>query len=130
MNELVLSPSLLIPIVAIVGGVLIPIVAIVGGLLYRWNRERLLHDTIRALAEKGQPIPPELLRGGGRRSEALGGERTPLRQGIVLVAVGAGLALMFWAMKPTTWLWAVGFVPMFIGLAYLLIWKLEGKPQA
>jgi hypothetical protein len=54
LNEL--SPNL-IPIIAL----LIPIVGIIGGVTLKITRLNLLHETIRQLAAKGQPIPPELL---------------------------------------------------------------------
>ncbi len=118
-----LSP-LLIPII----GVCIPIVAIVGGLLYKWNREQMLHETIRQLAAKGQPIPPELL--AGRTPRAGAAPASPagpaaLRSGVKLVAVGIGLALMFRVMQPNDWLWAIGMIPLCLGLGYLVLWKLE-----
>jgi len=121
-----LSP-LLIPII----GVCIPIVAIVGGLIYKWNLEAARHETIRRLVEKGQPIPPELLPRGQRGDAPLARDvRSPLRHGIKLVAVGVGLALMFLVMQPGSWLWSIGMVPLCLGLAYLLIWKLEaGRAQ-
>lgn len=120
-----LSP-LLIPII----GVCIPIVAIVGGLIYRWNAEQARHETIRRLVEKGQPIPPELLPRSRRTVPLMRDTRSPLHHGIKLVAVGAGLAVMFWVMRPDSWLWSIGLVPLCLGLGYLLIWKLEsGRSQ-
>jgi hypothetical protein len=129
MNEL-LNPQTLIPIVAL----LIPLAAIIGGLIYRWRREELWHETIRTLVEHGQPIPPELLQHAGRRpatagdSKPLGDERSLFRRGVVLFAVGSGLALMLSVMAPDSWLWAVGLIPLLVGVGYLVVWKVEGKP--
>ena len=117
----------LIPIVAL----MIPIVAIVGGFMTRARREQLLHETVRQLSERGQPIPPELLNEGsgalmpewskGRR------QRSALNDGLVSIAVGLGLMVMFWAMRPGDWLWAIGCIPLFIGIAKLLVWRFEAK---
>jgi hypothetical protein len=49
----------LVPILAL----LIPIVAIVGKYVTTIRREELIHETMRQLSERGQPIPPELLAG-------------------------------------------------------------------
>ena len=122
----------LIPIVAL----FIPIVAIVGVMLSRSRRDQLLHETIRQLSERGQPIPPELLNGTlhGIDTDPLSGLRPVsdhrialLRGGAVTMAVGLGLIVMFLAMKPDSWLWAIGCVPLFIGVALFLVWRFESR---
>src|SRR5205814_2609855 len=55
----------LIPIVAIVFTFGSP-VAVLGLFFYfRYRRNRMMHETLRAMVEKGVPIPPELLAGDG-----------------------------------------------------------------
>jgi len=49
----------LVPILAL----LIPIVAIVGKHVASIRRDELIHETMRQLSARGQPIPPELLAG-------------------------------------------------------------------
>lgn len=128
--DALLNPAFLgvmIPIIAL----MIPIVAIVGALWYQAHQTRLTHDTIRLLAEKGQPIPPQLFTHCGRTFGSAGDEkRSPagaLRRGIITTATGIGLTLMLYFMRPDDWLWAVGLIPLFIGLGHLLVWKLQGK---
>jgi len=113
----------LVPIVAL----MIPIVAIVMGIQAKMRREQLLHETLRQLADKGQPLPPELM-------AQLTGEpvdraevhrrsmTTSLQVGAVNFAAGLGLTLMFYLMNPGSWLWAIGCLPGFIGLALMAVW--------
>lgn len=116
----------LIPLLAL----MIPIVAIVGGLVYRSRREELLHETVRQLSERGQSIPPELLDGkliDAMKTGKSSSRNSQLRGGAVNIAAGLGLMVMFWAMKPESWLWAIGCIPLFIGVAMLLVWRYESK---
>jgi hypothetical protein len=123
--------TMLIPIVAL----LIPIVAIGGGLYYRWNRDKLVHETIRLMVEKGQPIPPELLASENcsprRISGGLAPRRDPkslLRQGLGAIFAGLGLIAMFLVMDHGM-LWAIGMVPFAVGVGLLVAWLLESKRQ-
>ena len=97
-------------------GLLVP--AIVVGLIlwYKARSNQLLHETALKLAEKGQPVPPELF----------AGQREPfanLRRGVVLVMLGLGicLALYLCGMR----FWVFGIIPLFMGVGYLIVWKLE-----
>lgn len=105
---------------AIILGVGAPI-ALVGLILwYKSRKTRMIHETALRLAEKGQPVPPELF---------LGAEEpfSDLRRGVVLVALGLGLALFMYQMdKP----WSLGLIPLFMGAGYLVVWKLDaGKAK-
>jgi len=106
----------------------------------RSRRNRLMHETARIFAEKGQPLPPEFFSGSkeawGKAGDVSGGGGPPwktksdLRRGIFWVSVGLGLIGYFLADHDRSW--GVGFIPLFIGLGYLLAWKLETptKPGA
>lgn len=126
------AEALLIPILGTIFSLGIPIVAIIGGLMYASRRARLQQELLMKLAETGQPIPPEILnstlfRGhrGGRRSG-----RSPLRGGLVVIAVGIGLMLFGWIIGETSIL-AAGLIPLMVGLALLLAAVIEGRqPQA
>ena len=105
---------------AIILGIGAPI-ALVGLILwYKSRKTRMIHETALRLAEKGQPVPPELF---------LGAEEpfSDLRRGVVLVALGLGLALFMYQMdKP----WSLGLIPLFMGAGYLVVWKLDaGKAK-
>jgi hypothetical protein len=121
-----LGEKMAVPIVAIVFltifGAPVLIVAVI--MYFGFSRNRMMHRTIRMMAEKGQPIPPALL---APPTPAIR-QRSDMRRGVVLCMVGLGLMLFFGAVND--WeggSWAIGVIPFVIGLGYLLVWKLEGK---
>lgn len=119
----------LIPLLAL----MIPIVAIVFNGWAKVRRHRELHESIREIAGRGQPVPPELLAqlqgGDAHERRQSWSPNANLRAGLINVGVGVGLIVFFYAMRPDGWLWAVGAIPLGLGLALLLAWKLESKPQ-
>lgn len=129
--DLTAVAPLLIPILALS----LPIVAIVMGAVAKMRRTELMHETVRQLIAQGREIPPELLRDSGpdslresaARVYAAGGVGRQHYFGAINVAVGLGLMVMFYAMNPGEWLWAIGCLPLFVGLAVLLVWRLEKK---
>ena len=128
MGELSHLAPFLIPIVAL----LIPIVAIISFYISKSRREQLMHETLRQLSERGQTIPPELLSGSfgaelKDRQNSNKNRNANLLAGGINVAAGLGLMVMFTAMDRNGWLWAIGCMPLFIGVAMLLVWKYEQK---
>jgi hypothetical protein len=121
-----LGERMAVPIVAIVFmtifGAPVLIVAVI--MYFGFSRNRMMHRTIRMMAEKGQPIPPALL---APPIPAVR-QRSDMRRGVVLCMVGLGLMVFFGAVNE--WeggSWTIGVIPLVIGLGYLLVWKLEGK---
>ncbi len=112
----------LIPLTAIVFTFGMPIM-IVGVVLYSsYRKKRLMHDTINQYVSSGKDIPPEVLKG-------LQKEMTPknnLHRGLVLSGIGMGIFACF-AVIGSLEAAAFGLIPLFVGLAQLLIWKLENK---
>ena len=53
-----------------------------------------------------------------------------LKKGLILLATGLGVALFlnFIPEAREAGAWSLGLIPLFIGLAYLLFWKLD-KPK-
>jgi len=101
-----------------------PVLIVAVIMYFGFSRNRMMHRTIRMMAEKGQPIPPALL---APPTPAIR-QRSDMRRGVVLCMVGLGLMLFFGAVNQ--WeggSWAIGVIPFVIGLGYLLVWKLEGK---
>jgi cadmium resistance protein CadD (predicted permease) len=43
------------------------------------------------------------------------------------IAVGAALTLFFSAMRPDDWLWAIGVIPLFIGIGLVFIARTESR---
>lgn len=87
--------------------------------LSRFRRERQLHETLRAMIEKGVEIPPALIVPDKPKPN-------DRRRGIVLVTLGAGL-VAFLGVAEDDGSWAFGLVPLCLGLGYLLAWFLERR---
>lgn len=106
------------------------------------DRERArsaLHDTLRAAYDKGQPVPPELIEAlqnqVERRAATPPSAERDLRRAVIFLAIGGGFAAMGAllyvglltlvpdeAMISGASTAAVGAIPGFIGLAYLVLW--------
>ena len=116
-NQL-LSPELLIPIVAI----LMPLGLAVIALNFAWKYQERKHKTIVDLLERGLPVPRELLHPPQRAGSAL-------MRALTLVGVGIGTSAFLAAMFHFDYgLWAAGLIPLAIGVAQLIALKLEPQP--
>jgi hypothetical protein len=93
----------------------LPLLLVTLILFYKHRRLRLTHETIARLAEKGLPVPPELL-APPRRSHA------GLRGGLVLVALGVALAIFLYQVGAP---WSLAFIPGLMGVALLIAWRIE-----
>lgn len=88
--------------------------------IYMKSRQRQMwHETARLALEKGQPMPPLPAKGEWPRHRRERREKNDIRAGLVLLAVGGGLYVFFWALG-TGGMAAVGAIPGFIGIALLL----------
>ena len=109
-------------IVGVVFGCSIPIAIVCIIFYFRHCRLKMHHETIRAMVEKGVPIPPEMA--AGTRSDLLLGNtdvragRGDFRGGLILVAVGAALLMI---------VGKVGWILVFIGAARLIFWLVEER---
>ena len=111
-----------VAVVAILGmlvsfGLPLALVALV--LAHKQRKLRMSHETIARLAEKGLPVPPELIEPPARRTSAT------LRGGMVLVALGLALAIFLTQVQGP---WSIGLIPGLMGVALLIAWKIESKP--
>src|SRR4051812_8156095 len=109
------ATELLIPIVGMLVSFGLPVLLVAIILFYKHRKLRMTHETIARLAEKGLPVPPELL-DPPRRGHA------GLRGGLLLVALGLGLAIFLAEVHGP---WSVGLIPGFMGVALLLAWAIE-----
>ena len=98
----------------------LPLLLVAMVLYYKHRRVRMTHETIVRLAEKGVPVPPELL-AQPRPSRASG-----LRGGLVLVALGAGLSIYFLERGGA---WSIGLIPGLMGVALLVSWAIENRAR-
>ena len=128
--------ALLIPIVAL----MIPLSGLVLTYVAKIRKTALLHETIRKFAELGQPIPPELLMAEEEvlpNKEAYSIENRTrktgmlLRQSVIGMGLGIGLAAMLYLLnlESGNWSgdmsWAIGLVPLMLGMGWWLVWRHE-----
>ncbi len=112
--------GLLVPLFAL----MLPVI-IVGIVVYaRGASSRQRNDIISRLVEKGLPIPPELMQQDSLVPKSL--PTSSLRTALTLLGLGIGLIIFFVAKGGDNW--GIGAIPLAIGLAQLLAWKLE-KPK-
>jgi len=76
---------------------------------------------INNLIEKGQEIPQELLFPQVKTS------RSDLQKGIILISFGLSICIVLLSIKiPVNLnLWTLGLIPLFIGIGYLVSFKLN-----
>ena len=120
-------PDNVIPIVALAVFGFFGCPVLVFGLLFyfAFSRNRMMHRTIRLMVEKGQPVPEALLNPPPHVRK-----RSDMRRGVILLMIGTGLTLFFGAVNDwDNGAWTLGIIPLLIGVGYLLVWKLEGKPD-
>jgi hypothetical protein len=106
--------ALMIPIMAIVMGCSIPIAIVALSLYFRHRKNKMLHETVRAMVEKGVTIPPEMFKNAGTESMECGRAGRPrndLRKGLILLGIGIGV--VFLAGK-------AGYIILFLGVAFVV----------
>jgi hypothetical protein len=112
-----------VAMVAVVGFFLASTLSVLGVLfaVYRIYRQR--SETLRAMVEKGVPIPPELIAPKPRPG-------ADIRRGLVLSGLGLGLGAFLFAVADTHGLWTVGLVPLLMGVGYLVAARLTKNLEA
>jgi hypothetical protein len=107
--------------------VLMPVAIVFLVLHYRQRRASELLATVRLLAEKGLPVPAELLRqDGGRRADP----RSLLLNALSTLGAGIGLIIFFYAFTPVRFLWGTGAILAFVGVAQLGgLWLTRKQPR-
>jgi hypothetical protein len=99
----------------------LPLLLVAVILYYKHRRARLTHETIAHFADKGQPVPPELLDPPKSRKD------TGLQAGLILVGLGIGLGLFFYEIRAP---WSIGFIPGLMGVAMLIAWAIERRGKS
>ena len=100
-----------------------------------------LHETVRMMVEKGQPVSSEMLESLNSTPSVPAAQRSgsasDIRRGVILIMVGLGLAALGAALGPVSDCYAFGPIagagafPGFIGLGFVIIGLLNrSKPKA
>jgi len=108
-------------LVAIMGMIVtfgLPVLLVAIILWFKHRKLRMTHETIARLAEKGLPVPPELL------SPPAGRSSVALRGGLVLVALGIALSAFFLQLGGP---WSIGLIPGLMGAALVIAWAIERR---
>ena len=109
--------GLLIPL----AGIALPIVVIFIALRSRERQRQQLYETVKHYADRGMPVPRELLEPPRRSPLAT------LRYGaFTLIGLGIGLALMFWSMDLAS-LMGIGGLLVCIGVAQWIALALDAR---
>jgi hypothetical protein len=91
-------------------------------LYFRHRKEREQQTTIRLMVEKGVTVPIEFLAPRAPK-------HSDLRHGVVLAAAGVGLAAFLKVAHTPPGAWAIGLMPLFVGVGYLIVWKLTSREE-
>lgn len=121
------APALIGALTGLIAVLLIfgmPVIIVVAVLMARARRQRRLNDLILKLAEKGQPVPPELFIEPRSLRE---GKSPDARRGIFWASIGAGIVL-FGLFDSNGSLAGIGCIPMMIGIGFFLASRLEERP--
>jgi hypothetical protein len=116
--------GLLIPL----AGIAVPVVMVILVLRHRSRMREQLYETVKHFADRGMPVPRELLDPPAPRSMA-----TVRFYALTLIGAGVGVALMFWSLDLVS-LIGIGGLLVCVGIAQLIAWRLdrrdEHNPQA
>ena len=113
----------LIPIVAIVFVFGAPVLIVATVMLIGYRKKRLQHATLDKFIDSGQPVPAELLASLQSNTSKNGQQK-----GVMYGLVGIGVGLAGWLMH-SSGIGALGIIILFVGIAHLLIGKLETKAE-
>jgi len=90
----------------------------------RHHREKMLHETLRTMIEKGIPVNSEIVAQLGRRGRGNGSAKSRSRHLLPgLILTGAGIVLVI----DLPWHFVGGWIVLVIGLAFLIVWLSERK---
>lgn len=107
--------GLLIPIM----GIAAPVVIVFVVLQHQASMRDKLYDTVKHFADKGMPIPRELL--DPPRAPQAANWRF---RALTLIGAGVGVALLFWSLELPS-LTGIGGLLVCVGVAQLIAWRLD-----
>jgi hypothetical protein len=119
-----LRPEVIGPLVSIPATFGTILAIVFGALTYRYRREKQRLDTVKYLVDKGNNVPVELLVPPTPVKKL-----ADLRRGLILLLGGTGVSVSLLIAHDTDAM-AFGLIPGLIGVAYLIVWKVERAQAA
>ena len=115
--------ALLIPL----AGIALPVIIILVVLHYRQQQREKLYEIVKHFADRGLPVPRELLDPPrpARGQDVLGNARF---RALTLIGTGVGVALMFWLLD-LAFLTGIGALLVSIGVAQWIAVRLDRGDQ-
>ena len=107
--------------------VLMPVAIVFIVLHFRHRRAAETLATVRYLADKGMPVPADLLR-SGKDDRPASDPRSMLLTSLSTLGAGVGLMIFFYTWTPMRFLWGIGALVAIIGVAQLIGLWLTRKP--
>jgi len=99
--------------------VLMPVAIVFIVLHFRHRRSTETLATVRYLADKGLPVPADLLR-AGKDDRPASDPRSMLITSLSTLGAGIGLMIFFYTWTPMRFLWGIGALVAIIGVAQLI----------
>ena len=102
-------------------------VVVLGGFYLLTRMETLRQKTLQKALDKGTELTPAFLDSVGKSVDF---DMRDLRRGILLCSFGIALlifGILAFDLNPDTPVYAFSVFPFILGLAYLLVWKLQHK---
>jgi hypothetical protein len=85
---------------------------------FNLKKAKARQQIITKLIEKDRDIPKELL----AKPQKI--RRSDLHKGIILIAFGLSISIVIFVLKIQSNFWTIGLIPVFIGIGYLISFKL------
>lgn len=86
-----------------------------------------VHRTLRTALERGTPLTADLV---AQMNTNRPSRRTDLRRGIIIISIGIAAAVAGLITGAMTEFATVAVFPIFMGLGFILVWKLDQGEQA
>jgi hypothetical protein len=107
-------------------GIAFPVFVIWLVLHFRERQRQQLYDTVKHYADRGMPVPRELLEPPAPSRRAI---NAPRYAAFTLLGVGVGVMLMFWSLE-LPGLIGIGGLVVCIGVAQLMALALDRRDEA
>jgi hypothetical protein len=101
---------------------IMPVAILIVIFYFKHRRQKMMHETLRVMIEKGVPVTPELIASlKGKEDQDKNATREKQRTVYLLTGLilsGVGIGVMAIAGKP-------GLIPLLVGAAFFIVWLVE-----